>query len=49
MLEFTNFDVRGPIQAYAKPPIVGKQSVQVGEPARAIAESDKGPNVGKWI
>ncbi len=44
-----NFDVRGPILAYSKPPKVGKQSVQVGEPARAIAESDKGPNVGKWI
>ncbi len=49
MLEFANFDVRGPILAYAKPPIVGKQSVQVGEAAKAIAESDKGPNVGKWI
>ncbi len=44
-----NFDVRGPILAYSKPPKVGKQSVQVGEAAKPIAESDKGPNVGKWI
>ena len=49
LMNVLNFDVRGPILAYAKPPKVGKQSVQVGEAAKAIAESDKGPNVGKWI
>ena len=44
-----NFDVRGPIWAYAKPPKVSKQSVQVGERAKPVAESEMGPQVGQWI
>ncbi|MEI8282806.1 MAG: hypothetical protein WCG75_10410, partial [Armatimonadota bacterium] len=48
-LQFANFDIRGPILAYQKPAIIDKQSVQVGEPPKSISESDRGPNIGKWI
>ncbi len=48
-LQFAKFDIRGPILAYQKPAVIGKQSVQVGEPPRSISESEQGSNIGQWI
>jgi hypothetical protein len=44
-----DLDIRGPILASGKPPLVSRQSVQAAVQPKAISPNDLGPGIGQWI